>query len=660
MRMDFQTFLNQFKRKLTNGSFKVFYESNKLTANQNEILFGRGEIDNGGLILNNKRVETDSVSVSQLIMDTTEEEIKAWEQRLVGEPILYIEDMSADTCLSIIVLFARWSAVSTQEIPSDWISYVNRWEKGDVKSTGEPRKSWGTLLNTLSHKYFFLKSDMFDEEKIRTGLNECLLFTIELLMRNANPADVPILEGSVVYSTAITKLNIDYQEYKEVLDNSEKIQLRLPVKGSDRKILVDAIIVTELSNVGTLKNFARNDQDHSWLKSGFGLMAVYSPTLASRGGEITFSVDPSIGVHLEDLWTALEQEEDRKWAGMRPNNKPRSGSDFNQPWHVSDDKTLVAAPYLVEMESGQYEKGSKLSWEETLDQLWRLYHPSSELSVHSLHSDGTWGPECTLQNCGTLYKDRSKQFMGVKWALNKKNSVLLTPTLERHLVALLSGNNQNEIVHLPSKESFDFVDFPGGFCLIHQNGVVVFDDWSRDQTDIVSYHTEFVNLLKRYDAIKKFQMTIEKEIELVLNKLQDLKKIRGELVSLSDSLAKIKIQLRKDIFQTMPSVEDYHLEEFRKTIEKRWGLNTQLNELYDTVSEIEITIKSMVETRTNKVISGITIYGFPFAVLASIFAGTWEDIFTKQEISFDGLFSFFALLFISINILKKIIDKDKV
>ena len=104
---------------------------------------------------------------------------------------------------------------------------------------------------------------------------------------------------------------------------------------------------------GAAKAFARNDHEHAWFCQGFSLIAVYRP-LANPGEDLTISVDPTAGIHLEDLWRALERLEDRRWGDKRPRDQPRPLKSYekktdnpgpNQPWWDYGGRyTLVAAP----------------------------------------------------------------------------------------------------------------------------------------------------------------------------------------------------------------------------------------------------------------------------------------------------------------------------
>lgn len=662
----FKQFLEIFSKEIYQSSVTVYYNPSKSCARENEVLVGVGKSEDGGYLFTNKQKGNNFSSVTEYIYDIYEN--KKFSPKIdINNTSFFVEDLSPDTCMSIILLFARNSNVPIRDIPIEWIHYINRWEKGDVKTTGEPQKSWGALLNALSHEYIRVSQSRQSVKKLMDGLKICVSFTLDLLQRDVNPANVPNIDGSQGYHKARAILNIEHQEYQQLLSNAELLQLEIPLQHSDRKLLVDTFIVTELKTLGTLKNFTRTDTTHSFLKSGFGFMILHRPHLQGTGNDITLSVDPSIGIHLHDLWRSLEEKEEELWAGTRPNHDKRQGYQVNQPWYINQNETLIGAPQKVEIiDQASKNKevsvalGSKLNWNDVLSEVWNVYNPIKHLKVHPYISNGQWGKACSISESFSVAKINQKRFVALKWAsTNTDQSIILTPTIKRYLIACLLKQTENPMIEdLPLENSYDFLDFPSGFALIHSQGVVFFDDWSKEKSRIELFQTEFNHLLERYNALQKFQTLITEENTRVKNELEDKKKVHKNFINLSDNLAKIKMDLQDSILRTMSSSNDFHIQVFIETVQKRWGLNTQLDHLYHSVNEIENTIKSIVETRTNRVISGITIYGFPFVLFGSIFQKPLYESLTMQSFEWGSLASFTILSLLGTVILKKVVQKE--
>ncbi|SFB09115.1 MULTISPECIES: hypothetical protein [unclassified Bacillus (in: firmicutes)] len=662
--MEFNQFLLSLKNDIAHNHFRVFYDPKKDTANIKEILIGIGNQESGGMVISNKWNRSKGNSVSQILYQDSDEIVAAISQQINDTDLqtlhFFIEDLSPDTCFSFVLLFAFIRGVRKETLPLRWLEYVNKWELGDVKTTGEPVKSWGCLLNALSHEYFEYKNEQYDQHKIQHGFNMCLKFTLEALLSGQDPANLTYLPHSEGFLKATSALQVEKLEYQQLVMNSEKVQLLLPIKDSTKKVLVDALITTELNVLGTLKNFARNDRDTPSMGNGFGLLALHRPSLKGTGDDVVISVDPAASTHLTKLWDSLESLEDEKWQSARPNDRPREGYTVNQPWFNGNGSyTLLAAPRKIYGASSE-QFGSKLSWKDVLDKLWENYHPLKNLKVHDYLSDGSWSAPSNLIDCTPVNSQSAKRFMGIKWSdSNQELSLTITPTMKRYLVACLQGNGKAPgILDLPNEKTFDYVELPGGFALVHLNGIVFFDDWSKQHSEIQLYKNEFDHLLKRYEAIDEYQSYIQTEMQEILDLFKDRRMLRKKLVSLSERLAKIKIELRQNLFATMPASKEYYIQFFRETVEKRWGLNTQLNELYETVNEVENTINSIVETRSNRVLRGISIYGFPIALFSSLFQGPLQDLFIHSKFNWQALLSFAIFTPISIWILSKLVDRE--
>ncbi|SOC16634.1 hypothetical protein SAMN05880501_10949 [Ureibacillus xyleni] len=683
-----ENYLTELKTYINSNNIKVQYDPNKKIACENEILFGIGNEQSGGLLLSNKIKGQESVSVSQYIVNKKDDFFLPWKESFstkqeVNNLTIFIEDLSPDTCFAILLFFARCNDIPISQIPLKWLSYVNLWEAGEVKATGGIENSWGVLLNSLSHEYFvpiFEEENgqivkTYDQQKILDGFRMCLNFTIEALTEMVDPANVPVLQHSEGYHRAIALLNIEKLEYENTLRNATEIQLLLPLQNSNRRVFVDSIIATEINVLATLKNFSRNDRQNSFFQMGFGLMALHRPHLKGSGNDYVISVDPSTGVHLKDLWDSLEELENKRWEGKRPNHKPRDNYDTNQPWFNGNNSfTIIAAPKTLTSEDkvlspnmteksvipeGEEVLGSKLSWDDVLDTLWNLYNPMKGLRVHS-YTSSKWGEESDICNLKVIQEAELKKFIGIKWAQsNPQNTMIITPTFKRYLVACLKNNGGiPSIKDLPNENSFDYLELPGGFALIHNEGAVFFDDWSDEGANISTYYEEFQCLNKRKIAIEKFQTRIKEEVQEIMDKIGSKRKMRKEIVTLSSSLAKIKIELQNSIFETASKTNDYDVTQFRQVIEKRWGLNSQLNELYSMVSEIETTIKGVVESRTSRVIKTITIVGFPLSFFGGIFQESLRKFLIEFEIDKIPLLSFAGLTVICMFLLLTWIDKD--
>jgi hypothetical protein len=107
----------------------------------------------------------------------------------------------------------------------------------------------------------------------------------------------------------------------------------------------------------------------------------------------------------------------------------------------------------------------------------------------------------------------------------------------------------------------------------------------------------------------------------------------------------------------MSSSTDYTIEVFREWAERRWSLHSKLDQLYEAVAEIDNIIKGYTETRKNRLISGISIYGFPLALFAGFFQFIFQDIPSDKwlGVHWTGLIIFTVLTLLSIKLIQKLL-----
>ncbi|MDA2190718.1 hypothetical protein PDN08_23815 [Bacillus cereus] len=642
-------------------NFAVYYSPEKRVALHNEIVIGFGsQSESKGIVLNNK--EAKKSSVSELIYAESEENLQLWRKALKSDfqpekAHIYLEDLSPDTCLGFILFYLRVRGIDLQLIDRKWIDYVTLWEKGDVKTTGQPFESWGGLHNALSHTYFD-RSEHENSNVFQEGFKSCIRFVVQLIQADMDPVNLEPLKESEYFHRAVLLLQHEYQEYKQMLNHALTVQLQLPLKDTNRKILVDAFLVKERKHLGTVKVFLRNDLENSWGQKGFAFMAVHNPDLVGTGYDITVSVDTTVGVHLKELWDKLEEMENDKWEGNRPSCKPRYSdlrSMATEPWYDENKKyTILGAP--KKLPDGRM--GSALTWDDVLQSIWELYHPAKDVRVSVASSEdaeryvGTY----LIHECKPLISNKKyqKQFMAVKWDHSQKDqSIIISPTMKRYLAACAAGGLTQgklpKMQELPPESSFDFETIPGGFIVLHKDGALLFDDWSRNRVDVDKYTSEFRNVLKRYGVVQEKYEEIHREvsgIKKITDQGKDLN--RKKLIALNNRITKLKMELRYITLETMTTNTDHHLEMFREKLEQRWGISSKLHELYEIIGDIENIIKSYTEIQTNYLVSFITIFGFPLALFGGLFQFSLQDMHGPK---FLGMHIIGVILFLTFSML---------
>jgi hypothetical protein len=638
--------------------------NNKKTVEKNDVFIGmKNEFPNSpGLIINTSYTNHPTFAGRFYQMDpqTFHRYIPA--DANLADYRFYLEDLSLDTCFTFLLIFLRYKQFPLEDLHEKWLQYVDSFEREETRSTGIPTRSLGCLHSALGHAYIsYHKKDgefVADDVKFSKGFRQCMRFIICVMLEDAIPSDLHEI-NCPEYQRAITFLRFEKQKYLQLLKHATIVQLELPVRDSDRKVLVDALITTEKVDFkGVLKHFARTDTIHSWTKNGFGLLAVYRPDSPAHLNQMVISVDPHLNVHLKDLWTRLEQME------QTIRSRKFLDQEFILPaWDdYMDNYTLLVSPK---------NPSTLLTWKQVVDTLWELYCPALNFKVRCYRPDDTFGELCTLDQCEPIIPNPTcnKSITIAKWdAQYNYSKVVFSPTLIRFLAACIIHRNRfPHIEDLPLETEFDFLQLTGGVAVVHEQGVFLLDDWNIELDewviqvmDFSKYVDEFHQLVERFEVSTRLIKTISEQIEGVYQDFSRGKQpSRKELDELSLQATKQKIEIRKAIFQTIATNPDPNLSSFREKIEKRWGIVSELEKLYTTVVETENILTSYTEARINSLIQVITLYGFPMVLLGGFFEfvlGEFPEVFPGGSflgVHFGGLALYLILSLVGVWILDR-------
>ena len=628
MKKTFRSVLEDLRVCLTNVDVTEHYGDGERAAH-NQIILGSGDALDAtlqGIAVNWKG--TGCQSNTEFIARLDAATLAAWHDRLTDAESLRgvlvgIEDLGPDTCLSFICLYARLNGLDGADLPPEWVDYANRWEQGDVKTTGQPLESWGCLLSALGHSYWQRAPAegeapaQLDPGQLKAGFLLCVRFTLGLLLNGCQPDQVARSDAGSLDAYHQAQALVDYERkvYLQALQHAERIQLLMPLRDSSRKVLVDVFIASDLALTGTIKSFIRNDAEHPWIGTGFPLMALHRPSERGTGNDITISADPSSRITLKALHQKIEARERACWwknGKSRPKDHPRPGYEWNEPWYLEPThQSLIGAPHWL-VKGEQY--GSELAWKDVVSVLWRLYNPARDLRTK---------PHPKLPA-----KFAHKHLRAVKWLSDGiEQSIVLSPTMKRYLMAkgLRSGAQHAAIGidDLPQEMSFDFLPLPGGFALIHREGTYLMDDPSREPLALDSYVREFEEADTRCRVLAEVGQALkDKDKSDLLKKLsaQASKINSGDRKLLAAMVAK-RTLLMTTMLETTPRATDMHAAKFRKLLEKRYGIASQLEQYYALLGELEARLNHeqqkltrMIAEKTQAVVSGLAAFVIVMAI----------------------------------------------
>jgi hypothetical protein len=629
-----------------------------------EILIGVGKRrpddtpvpDGAGIMLQHKG--TDYSSVSEYVQHAMDREVEVWRQSL-GNPAtphhlratLYIEDASPDTCLGFVLFLARVFGVEREGLPATWCAYATRWESGDTQTIGAPFASWGCLHSALGHSFIAPQQNesQLDASGVEASFPVCLRYLLFLLVQQVDPDQIPEQLPSEEHARARAHLQQEYQAYRQSLTSAELLQLRVPMRNVQRTLLIDAYLATEVTVSGVKKVFVRSDSEHSWLQQGFSLMALYRPIARGTGDDIVVSVTPSTGIDLKALWQELERLEDERWEGQRPCDDPRPGiAEYpggcgpNQPWWDEGGRyTLIAAPRKI---GDQY--GSKLGWDDVRETIWSLYNPAKELKF--IPDGAASGGSKPLHQCPATETGagETKRLVIAKWDENNDDPLALSPTMKRYMAAcaITAHPDRVRLSDLPDERSFDFLELPGGFAVIHNKGVLLIDDWSSEPLDKSACQQEFEQMARRLETVRR----LNQDLAILVQKVGALVKEGRKLsyMKIISQLSLSQLELRSALFATRALSEDEKVLTFRDRLEKRWGIDAQLANVNDVAEHMSTMVRDHAEVRSNYLISGLTIYGFPAIFFATFFQDIVAKFMSNGNWSFHGIRWFQLIIYV--------------
>jgi hypothetical protein len=86
-----------------------------------------------------------------------------------------------------------------------------------------------------------------------------------------------------------------------------------------------------------------------------------------------------------------------------------------------------------------------------------------------------------------------------------------------------------------------------------------------------------------------------------------------------DRLTGIKVALRRGLDQTANVGTDPRLAALRASLERRWGIGDRLEQLERTLDELERTLRAYAEQRAARLVTFLTVFGFPLVLFAGFF-----------------------------------------
>ncbi|MFO1430388.1 MAG: hypothetical protein U1F76_09655 [Candidatus Competibacteraceae bacterium] len=604
-------------------------------------------VEHQGVCLNNKGTAYRFgaayryATVTDFVLAPPESLVQHWERVTEGyrEPAqllrhftLIVEDVGPDSCFALLCWLARCCRVAVSELRDGlgkpWVQAVREWETTGM--VADPFRSWTVLLSALGHSYLSpagapSTGATLHPPDLSRAWREALQFTVALLQQAVDPNTVPPTWTLSGYGRAKAFLNVENQDYQESLAQAVRLQLRVPLcaTGDARELLVDAYFAVETWPSGAKKLFIRNDREHTYLQQGFALMGLYRPGEHGSGNNMTLSVNPWTGIYLKTLWAELERLETDRWRGQRPRDHIRrlasyaEGEGYNEPWWDDNGRyTLLGAPKALP----DWPAGSRLEWPEVLEAVWRCYSPVRDLRVRDLlHPQ-----DCLLEQCqrDQLHYDGgvftvTKHLAAARWLPNSVSSQVFfrAPTTQRALAALVTRQEAQgplTLAQLPAEQELTLIPLAGGFTVIHEQGVFLFDDWRSERLPVDELREEFHRCFQLLCTVR----TVESELDarLQARSLPDTTLKPWRSIAVLTELAAQRAELAKAQYRYGLHSSSAEVQRFRDQLASRWGIDKSLKELQRRLAGMEDAVRTTSTLRTQGLVQILSVYGLPFFI----------------------------------------------
>ena len=598
-------------------AFDVHFDPAARSGRDGDVLVGIGDpvgADQGGWVVLNHKTAAPPVDqpawacLSDHVARAPEAQVDQWKTALPAGMAsvrrLVVEDASLDTCLALLLFACRVSPAASalpallggalgqgdghQRRLASWLAYALDWEQGRYTDGDDIRRSAACQMAALAHSLFASAPDHDGrpgDADASQALRACLSLLDGYLARNDLARDAQPPRELSEFAQADAQLAFEQQQYLLALKHGLLMQLRLPLKGSSRTLLVDALIVTDLSFSGVLKVLARTDSQRSWTRRGFTLLGIHRPVLAGTGNDMTLSVDPAAGVSLQPLWQALERAEDAAWSGQRPCAHPRPGiagytdpatgrasaGAPDQPWYDELGRyTLLGAP--KRLDDGR--PGTRLDWTaDVLPLLWRAHAPFDVAAA-----------------AVTMVRAPGRRVALVRWPRGEKGATGRSPVLHRWLAACSAPGPARHPGEFPADRDLTIVSLAGGDLVAHPLGVTLFDDWTHSELDLPGLQRIAVELAELADTYRGLLsgpelvslMAAEQRVLAQAERvgLRRATALRGRVLAMKARLSALAAREA-----TLPPARG--AAELQQALEAAWGLPEARHRLWEAVTHLD-------------------------------------------------------------------------
>lgn len=612
----------------------------------------------GCLSLNHKTSDASFGSATEFVALASEEDLTTWRAAIPFAPgddpfaglTIAVEDASPDTCLALFCLKER---LADRTLPAAWVEFASAWEQGFTPQGIPADGMIGALINALTHAMFGrdLHAGSASHGSFHPILSSAVDYVAELAAPGMDPWNVPRHLPSAsgqrardLHDVAHASLARERTQYGRALAGALKVQLSVPIVGTQRRMDVDAVFMTEVEFTGILKVLLRNDSAAP-LGRGYPLWGLYRPKLQGTGFDMTISTDPISGIDLKQLWIEIEIAEELAWAEYagthgpiysRPREPVRESMlsfkenppicvPSREPWWEGRPLySLIAAPKSVGL-AGETVPGTRLEWSQLLKIIWRLYAPVQNLPFQCFEKpdEPVWRLlDDPPADCRRVLVNARTGLYGVRLSLSPVSEgapSAWTPVIASSLAAFVDVGCV-EMDRLPAPTDFDIIESRGGIVMVTARGMLLLQTASKADFPMKELDRAAREVAATLDCAGAIVQHINSTTRPLVIKAINT----GSSADKRNALKAIygaKLKARKVWAQSGRFEEDTLVRQFRDLCERRWNGFERLTAALGEVTELEAMVISSSEVRANATLNAIAFFGFPLSICGNLLGG---------------------------------------
>jgi hypothetical protein len=212
------------------------------------------------------------------------------------------------------------------------------------------------------------------------------------------------------------------------------------------------------------------------------------------------------------------------------------------------------------------------------------------------------------------------------------------------------ANGHPTLAELPAENDLTLVPLAGGFALLHQRGVFVFDDWRAEPLPLVALCEETRRCVRLLGALREVETRLA--ARLAAGPLPDASRKPWRSLGILTDLAVQRAHLAGAHYRNAPADLSPEVRRFRAQLIACWGIDKCSEDLQRRLTQMEDAIRTASTLRTQGLVQMLSVYGLPFFIGGGVVSlvGPWIESLpaSKGEVALTKLGLYLGLAIVLI------------